>query len=63
MTPSRASRESVRRTRTHDAEIEAGEAPGRPPEAPGTDGEAGVKHFVVDTNVLLHNPNALFVFK
>ena len=21
------------------------------------------KHFVVDTNVLLHNPNALFVFK
>jgi PhoH-like ATPase len=25
--------------------------------------EAGVKHFVIDTNVLLHNPNALFVFK
>jgi PhoH-like ATPase len=22
-----------------------------------------IKHFVVDTNVLLHNPNALFVFK
>jgi hypothetical protein len=21
-----------------------------------------VKHFVIDTNVLLHNPNALFVF-
>lgn len=25
--------------------------------------EAGIKHFVLDTNVLLHNPNALFVFK
>jgi len=25
--------------------------------------EVGVKHFVLDTNVLLHNPNALFVFK
>ncbi|MDX2016234.1 MAG: PhoH family protein [Planctomycetota bacterium] len=25
--------------------------------------ETGVKQFVVDTNVLLHNPNALFVFK
>lgn len=24
--------------------------------------EAGRKHFVLDTNVLLHNPNALFVF-
>ncbi len=23
----------------------------------------GVKHFVLDTNILLHNPNALFVFK
>jgi len=23
----------------------------------------GVKHFVLDTNVLLHNPNALFVFQ
>ena len=23
----------------------------------------GVKHFVLDTNVLLHNPNALFVFE
>lgn len=25
--------------------------------------DVGVKHFVLDTNVLLHNPNALFVFK
>ncbi|MCC6675591.1 MAG: PhoH family protein [Phycisphaerales bacterium] len=25
--------------------------------------DTGIKHFVVDTNVLLHNPNALFVFK
>ena len=22
-----------------------------------------IKHFVLDTNVLLHNPNALFMFK
>ena len=29
----------------------------------GTDTEVGVKNFVVDTNILLHNPNALFVFK
>lgn len=27
------------------------------------DTEVGVKHFVLDTNILLHNPNALFVFK
>jgi PhoH-like ATPase len=27
------------------------------------DADEGVKHFVLDTNVLLHNPNALFVFK
>ena len=34
-------------------------------EQPQLDGESetGVKHFVLDTNVLLHNPNALFVFK
>ena len=25
--------------------------------------ETEIKHFVLDTNVLLHNPNALFVFK
>ena len=29
----------------------------------GTDTETGVKNFVLDTNILLHNPNALFVFK
>ncbi|HWE93344.1 MAG TPA: PhoH family protein [Tepidisphaeraceae bacterium] len=29
--------------------------------APGPNGET--KHFVVDTNVLLHNPNAIFLFK
>ncbi len=28
----------------------------------GADGKAVIKHFVLDTNVLLHNPNALFVF-
>ncbi len=27
------------------------------------DTDAGVKHFVLDTNVLLHNPDAVFVFK
>src|SRR6476620_3854833 len=24
--------------------------------------DADIKHFVVDTNVLLHNPNAIFLF-
>lgn len=28
-----------------------------------TASEKDVKHFVLDTNILLHNPNALFVFK
>jgi len=27
------------------------------------DSDTGVKHFVLDTNVLLHNPDAVFVFK
>jgi PhoH-like ATPase len=34
------------------------------PEAGGAaPSEQEIKHFVLDTNVLLHNPNALFVFK
>jgi len=28
----------------------------------GSDGDAQVKHFVLDTNVLLHNPDALYMF-
>jgi PhoH-like ATPase len=36
-------------------------------ETPGAEGgartEKGVKHFVLDTNILLHNPDALFVFQ
>ncbi len=28
-----------------------------------TDADRGIKTFVIDTNILLHNPNALFVFK
>ena len=36
--------------------------PARPARAPD-DAPGSVKHFVLDTNVLLHNPNALFVFK
>src|SRR5262249_19529342 len=27
------------------------------------EGPEEIKHFVLDTNVLLHNPNALFVFQ
>jgi PhoH-like ATPase len=34
-----------------------------PAAASTQDVEEGIKHFVLDTNVLLHNPNALFVFK
>jgi len=33
-------------------------APHDPPRTPGA-----VRHYVLDTNVLLHNPNALFVFQ
>jgi PhoH-like ATPase len=33
------------------------------PAALDTGDDGVVKHFVIDTNVLLHNPNALFVFK
>ncbi len=29
----------------------------------GIDSEEGIKHFVLDTNVILHNPNAIFVFQ
>ena len=29
----------------------------------GDDTEEGIKHFVLDTNVILHNPNAIFVFQ
>ncbi len=39
------------------ANSKAGEA------AVSIDEETGIKHFVLDTNILLHNPNALFVFK
>jgi len=41
--------------------------PPRPAPAPSPthlpDPAPGLKHFVLDTNVLLHNPNALFVFQ
>ncbi|MCC6661073.1 MAG: PhoH family protein [Phycisphaerales bacterium] len=37
--------------------------PAPTPPAPRRDQSQGTKHFVLDTNVLLHNPNALFVFK
>lgn len=33
------------------------------PDPAGGGGGAGPKHFVIDTNVLLHNPDALFVFQ
>ena len=56
MTPSKA-REVVRKLKSADP------APADPthPSADANDGV--IKTFVVDTNVLLHNPNALFVFK
>jgi PhoH-like ATPase len=43
-----------------------GAAPGLSPASArsgAADRAQGVKHFVVDTNVLLHDPNALFVFE
>jgi len=39
-----------------------GSAPTEQPETTGSSGSR-VKHFVLDTNVLLHNPHALFVFQ
>lgn len=55
MTP-KTLRDAARKPRPADA----AEAAAPPPAA--EDG-GPVKHFVLDTNVLLHNPNALFVFK
>lgn len=45
-----------------------GSTPGERVKAKGPQGEKsgaekGVKHFVLDTNILLHNPDALFVFQ
>ena len=36
-------------------------SPAPPASLPATD--TSVKHFILDTNVLLHNPNAMFVFR
>jgi PhoH-like ATPase len=41
----------------------ASNAPHSTPGIAPADSDEGVKHFVLDTNVLLHNPNALFVFQ
>lgn len=43
----------------------AGGKPGKvkPQASEGFDEAVGVKHFVLDTNILLHNPSALFVFQ
>ncbi|MGH7243227.1 MAG: PhoH family protein [Phycisphaerales bacterium] len=35
----------------------------RPKRSPADASAVGVKHFVLDTNILLHNPSALFVFQ
>lgn len=40
----------------------ASQTPAQQP-TPNGHSEEAIKHFVVDTNVLLHNPNALFVFQ
>ena len=51
-----ASASSSTSTRSHDLVV----APSSTTAAPGG---TLIKHFVLDTNVLLHNPNALFVFQ
>lgn len=56
MTPSKATKEA----RKHPPAA-APTTPSAHPAAAGDDGPT--KTFVLDTNVLLHNPNALFVFK
>ena len=46
------------------AAVQRAEAAAVPPaQANGKQSHIAVKHFVVDTNILLHNPNALFVFQ
>lgn len=47
-------------TKAKQAKSEVDPAPAPAPEKPGG---TGVKSFVLDTNVLLHNPDALFMFK
>src|SRR5262245_30500372 len=63
MTPPKTRRETGKKV---EMPAEAPAAPvhtnGHAP-ADGHGGDGEIKHFVVDTNVLLHNPNALFVFK
>jgi hypothetical protein len=56
MTPSKA-REVVRKLKSVDP------APHSPAHPAAESADGVIKTFVVDTNVLLHNPNALFVFK
>ena len=49
---------------TADSTTETASNPGaKRQEKTGAAGMKGVKHFVLDTNVLLHNPDALFVFQ
>lgn len=55
MTPSRTPKDTVRKAREP--------APAEPARSPAGEDDGVIKTFVVDTNVLLHNPNALFVFK
>jgi len=54
-------------TVTESGPAKAGAAPAQDEPAPrerrSAAHEKGVKHFVLDTNVLLHNPDALFVFQ
>lgn len=50
--------------KTADSTTETASNPGaKRQEKAGAAGMKGVKHFVLDTNVLLHNPDALFVFQ
>ena len=50
--------------KTADSSTETTSNPGaKRQEKTGVAGMKGVKHFVLDTNVLLHNPDALFVFQ
>lgn len=52
------------RTRQEQGEPGPSGSPATQPDARSRTGtDAQVKHFVIDTNVLLHNPEALFVFE
>ncbi|MEQ8769194.1 MAG: PhoH family protein [Phycisphaerales bacterium] len=60
---SKAVRESSPGRTTHETRADRSQADARPAAGGAPSSKSDIKHFVLDTNVLLHNPDALFVFE